>query len=108
MDLKVSVRIGDLILRQIQNKEEIVVPDLIRYLLSGDARKFRKHCAMDTGSEAGMTGFLGLFNCFGGPILVINFATFISKETGRIYSGHECLSSRKAVSKSSPLFRSIW
>ncbi len=95
MVLKVSVRIGDLVLRQMQKREEIVVPDtgsspaqaLIRYPLGGDSRKFRKHCAMDTGSEAGMTGFLGLFNSFGGPILVINFATLISKETGQIYPG---------------------
>jgi len=64
--LKALVRIGDLILRQMQKREEIVVPDLTeasdrRDPLGGASRKFRKHCAMDTGSEAGMTDFLGLF-----------------------------------------------
>jgi len=44
---------------------------------------------MGTGSEAGTTAFLGLFNCFGGPILVINFAILIFKETGQIYSGKQ-------------------
>jgi len=34
---------------------------------------FSKHFAMDTGSEAGMTGFLYLWNNFRGSILVFIF-----------------------------------
>jgi len=38
---------------------------------------------MDTGSEAGMTGFLGLFNCFGGPILVNNLLPLYPKRLAK-------------------------
>jgi hypothetical protein len=55
--LKALVHIGDLIFQQAQKREEIVVPDSIRYPLGGDSRIFSKHCSMDSGSEAGMTGF---------------------------------------------------
>jgi hypothetical protein len=33
------------------------VPGSIRYPLGGGSRIFSKHCSMDSGSEAGMTGF---------------------------------------------------
>jgi hypothetical protein len=61
--LKASVCIGDLIFQQTQKREEIVVPGSTeasdrRDPLGGDSRIFSKHCSMDTGSEAGMTGFL--------------------------------------------------
>jgi len=58
---KASIHIGDLIFKQTQKREEIVVPGLTeasdrRDPLGGDARIFSKHFSMDTGSEAGMTG----------------------------------------------------
>jgi len=109
MVFKASVRIRDLILQRMQKREEFVVPGLTeasgrRYPLDGDSRPIRKHCAMDkgcsqqpycistvpgghTGSEAGMTGFLGLLNCFDDQILVINFATFTFKNGDQIYPG---------------------
>ena len=55
--------------------------------LVGDSRPISKHCAMDTGSEAGMTKFLGLFSCFGDPIQIIEFATFLDNDTSEIYPG---------------------
>jgi len=73
--LRASARIGDLIFQQTQKKEEIVVPGLIeasdrRYPLARNTRTFRKHCSIDTGSEAGMTGFLCVLKNFGGSILM--------------------------------------
>jgi hypothetical protein len=68
--LKASVGIGNSIFQQIQKIEEIVVPGSIRYPLGGDSRVFSKHCSMDTGSEAGMTGFYCVLNNFGGTVLI--------------------------------------
>ncbi len=74
MVLRQVTRIGDLIFQRTQKRVEIVVPGLIRYPLGGDSIIISKHCSMDTGSEAGTTGFLRLLIKFGGSILVIQFA----------------------------------
>jgi len=63
MVLRQAARIGDLIFQQAQKRVELVVPGSTeasdrRDPLGGDSRIFSKHCSMDTGSEAGMTGFL--------------------------------------------------
>jgi len=61
--LEAPVHVGDLIFQQTQKREEIVVPGSTeasdrRDPLQGGSRPFSKHCAMDSGSKAGMTIFL--------------------------------------------------
>ena len=57
---------------------------------------FRKHCAMDTGSEAGMTDFVNLQDYFGVSALAINFAATIYKYTAQNYSRQQCLTKKEA------------
>jgi len=87
MVLRASARIGDLIFQQTQKRVEIVVPGLTeasdrRDPLGGDTRIFSKYCSMDTGSEAGMTGFLCVLKNFVGSILMFESTSIEFNKSG--------------------------
>jgi len=67
-----------------QKREEIVIPASEPVSIAQCFLNFLVAPLNGYRIKSGMTGFLGLFNCFGGPILVINIAILISKETGGI------------------------